>query len=64
MNQMNPLQMLMQIRQNPAAVLQQAGINIPSGMMDPQQILQYMLQNNQGMQQRYQQILQMFGGRR
>ena len=64
MNQMNPLQMLMQIRQNPAAVLQQAGINIPSGMMDPQQILQYMLQNNQGMQQRYQQILQTFGGRR
>ena len=63
MNQMNPLQMLMQIRQNPAAVLQQAGINIPSGMMDPQQILQYMLQNNQGMQQRYQQILQMFGRR-
>ena len=63
MNQMNPLQMLMHIRQNPAAVLQQAGINIPSGMMDPQQILQYMLQNNQGMQQRYQQILQMFGRR-
>ena len=63
MNQMNPLQMLMQIRQNPAAVLQQAGINIPSGMMDPQQILQTMIQQNPALQQRYQQILQMFGRR-
>jgi hypothetical protein len=57
----NPLQMLMQ---NPIGMLKQAGYNIPNGMTNPNQILQYMLQNNPMLQQRYQQIMQMFGGRR
>ena len=60
---MNPIQMLSQIRQNPSAVLQQAGFNIPAGMTDPQQIIQQMLQQNPMLQQRYQQMLQMFGRR-
>ena len=37
---MNPMQMLLQIKQNPSAVLRQAGLNIPSGMNNPQQIIQ------------------------
>lgn len=62
---MNPLlssmQMLNWIRQNPSAVLKQAGMNIPTGMNDPQQIIQHLLNSNQVTQQRYQQVLQMLG---
>ena len=52
-------QLISQIRQNPAGMLQQAGLNIPSGMNDPQQILQHLLNSGQVPQQRYQQIMQM-----
>jgi len=52
-------QLISQLRQNPAALLQQAGLNIPSGMNDPQQIIQHLLQSGQVPQQRYQQIMQM-----
>lgn len=57
--QNNPMQMLQQIRQNPAAILQRAGLNIPSGMSDPQQIIQHLMQSGQVSQQRYQQAMQM-----
>lgn len=57
--QNNPMQMLQQIRQNPAAVLQRAGLNIPAGMNDPQQIIQHLMQSGQVSQQRYQQAMQM-----
>ena len=51
--------MLQQIRQNPAAILQKAGLNIPAGMTDPQQIIQHLMQSGQVSQQRYQQAMQM-----
>ena len=57
--QQNPMQMLQQIRQNPAAILQRAGLNIPAGMTDPQQIIQHLMQSGQVSQQRYQQAMQM-----
>ena len=57
--QMNPMQMLSQIKQNPAAVLKQAGLNIPQGMNNPQQIIQHLLQTGQVGNGRYQQALQM-----
>ena len=56
---MNPMQMLFQIKQNPSAVLRQAGLNIPSGMNNPQQIIQHLLQTGQVPQNRYQQAMQM-----
>lgn len=55
----NPMQMLSQLRQNPAAVLKQAGLNIPAGMNNPQQILNHLLQSGQVPQSRYQQAMQM-----
>lgn len=57
--QNNPMQMLQQIRQNPAAILQRAGLNIPAGMSDPQQIIQHLMQSGQVSQHRYQQAMQM-----
>ena len=57
--QQNPMQMLQQIRQNPAAILQRAGLNIPAGMSDPQQIIQHLMQSGQVSQKRYQQAMQM-----
>lgn len=55
----NPMQMLQQLRQNPAAVLRKAGLNIPANLNDPQQIVQHLMQSGQVPQQRYQQALQM-----
>lgn len=55
----NPLQMLSQLRQNPASVLKQAGLNIPAGMNNPQQIINHLLQSGQVPQSRYQQAMQM-----
>ena len=62
----NPMQMMQQLRQNPAAVLKQAGLNIPDGMTNPQQIVNHLLQSGQVPQARYQQAMQMMGrfGRR
>ncbi len=57
--QRNPMQMLAQLRQNPSSVLQQAGLNIPAGMNNPQQILNHLLQSGQVTPARYQQALQM-----
>ena len=58
LGQQNPMQMLQQIRQNPAAILQKAGLNIPAGMSDPQQIIQHLMQSGQVSQSRYQQAMQ------
>ena len=55
----NPIQMLSQIKQNPAAVLQQMGMTIPAGMNDPRQILNHLLQSGQVGNGRYQQAMQM-----
>lgn len=57
--QMNPMQMLGQLRSNPAAVLQQAGLNIPAGVTNPQQIVQHLIQSGQVGQGRLMQAQQM-----
>ena len=58
--QPNPTQMLQQLRSNPVSVLKQAGYNIPEGMNNPQQMVNYLLQSGQVPQARYQQAMQMF----
>lgn len=50
---------LLQIKQNPGAVLKQAGLNIPNGMNDPRQIVNHLLQSGQVNQSRLAQAQQM-----
>lgn len=62
----NPMQMLSQLRSNPAGMLRQAGYNIPDGMNNPQQIVNHLLnsgQVNQGRLNMAQQMAQQFGRR-
>lgn len=59
MAQMNPFQMIQQLRQNPAAMLKRAGLSVPDGMNNPQQIINHLLQSGQVPQVRYQQAMQM-----
>lgn len=62
----NPMQMLQQIKSNPAAVLKQAGLNIPDGMNDPRQIINHLMQSGQVQNSRLQMAQQMLSqmGRR
>ena len=67
-NAMNPtgnmMQMLGQLKQNPLALLQRAGFNIPANFNNPQQIIQHLTQTGQISQQQLnqaQQMAQMFG---
>ena len=55
--QLNPMQMLQQLRSNPVGMLKQAGYNIPDGMNNPQQMVNYLLQSGQVPQARYQQAM-------
>lgn len=60
--QVNPVQALQQLRSNPAAVLRQAGLNVPENLVgDPQKIINHLLQSGQIPQGRYQQAMQMMG---
>lgn len=59
MPQMNPMQMLQQLRQNPVQVLRQAGLNIPDNLSDPNAIIQHLMNSGQVSQQRYEQARQM-----
>ena len=61
--QMNPMQLVQQLRANPAAMLKQRGLNIPEGMNDPQQIIQHLVQSGQVPNARLQQAMQMMGRR-
>lgn len=45
--QMNLMQMVPQIRQNPASFLRNMGLNIPDGMNDPLQMAQYLVSSGQ-----------------
>lgn len=56
--QLNPMQMLQQLRSNPMGMLKQAGYNIPDGMSNPQQMVNYLIQSGQVPQSRYQQVVQ------
>lgn len=62
--QPNMMQALQQLRANPAQVLQQAGLNIPQGMSDPNAIIQHLLQSGQVPQEAYNKALQMVQFRR
>lgn len=58
------MQMLGQLKQNPLALLQRAGFNIPANINGPQQILQHLTQTgqiNQNQLNQAQQMAQMFG---
>lgn len=59
MQRPNPLQMLQQIKSNPAAFLRQAGVNIPANLSDPNAIIQHLLNSGQVSQQRYEQARRM-----
>lgn len=58
-NRMNPMQMLQQLRQNPAAFLRQAGLNVPDNLNDPNQIIQHLMNSKQITQQQYERARQM-----
>ena len=61
---MNMMQMLTQLKNNPMALLQQAGFNVPANMNSPQEIIQHLMnsgQVNQSQVNRAQQMAQMFG---
>lgn len=50
---------LAQLRSNPAAMLRQAGLNVPDGMNNPQQIIGHLLQSGQINQNKLAQAQQM-----
>ena len=61
----NIFQMLGQLKQNPLAMLQKAGFNVPTNINNPQQIIQHLTQTgqiNQNQLNQAQQMAQMFGG--
>ena len=61
----NMMQMLTQLKQNPLALLQRAGFNIPANLNSPQQIIQHLTQTgqiNQNQLNQAQQMAQMLGG--
>lgn len=61
--QMNPMQMMSQLRSNPAAVLKSRGLNVPDGMSDPQQIVQHLISSGQVSNNALQAAMQMMGRR-
>ena len=56
---MNIMQMLGQFRQNPMAMLQRAGFNVPAGISNPQQMIQHLMNSGQISQQQFDQARQM-----
>jgi hypothetical protein len=50
---------LNQLRSNPVAMLRQAGLNVPDGMNNPQQIIGHLLQSGQINQSKLTQAQQM-----
>ncbi len=59
--QMNPMQMMQQLRNNPAAMLKARGLNVPDGMTNPQQIVQHLLNSGQISNSKLQMVMQMMG---
>ena len=60
----NPMQMVQQVKSDPAAFLKQQGFNIPQGinMHDPNAIINSLIQSGQIPNSRYQQVMQMMRG--
>lgn len=59
--QPNFQQALSQLRGDPAGTLKAAGLNIPDGMNDPQQIVNHLLQSGQVSNPRLQMAQRMMG---
>ena len=62
----DPRQMLQQLKSNPSSTLKQAGLDIPDGMDNPGQIINYLLssgQVNNARLQMAQRMMGMFGKR-
>lgn len=55
----NMIQMLGQIKNNPISFLQSKGLNVPSGMSNPNDIIQHLMNTGQISQERYNQAFQM-----
>ena len=49
----NPMMMLQRLQQNPMQMLKELGLNIPSGLSDPNQIIQHLMNSGQIDQGRY-----------
>ena len=58
-SQTDQMQMLNQLRSDPVGVLRQRGYNVPSGMTNPRQIIQHLIQSGQIAGGRLTQIQQM-----
>ena len=66
MGNVNPMQMLAQLKSNPLGLLQKAGFNVPSNLNSPQAIIQHLMNSGQISQQQMnqaQQMAQMFGAK-
>lgn len=49
----NPAQMVQALMQNPAAILQRSGLNIPANLQSPSDIIQYLMNSGQISQQQF-----------
>lgn len=59
--QITPQEAMQQLRSDPARTLQQAGLTIPAGMTDPQQIINHLMQSGQISSPRLQMAQRMMG---
>lgn len=59
MNQNNPLNMVHEIKNNPAQFLATRGVNIPNGMNNPNDILNHLMSTGKVSQGRYNQAVSM-----
>ena len=59
MNQNNPLNMVHEIKNNPAQFLATRGVNIPGGMNNPNDILNHLMSTGKVSQGRYNQAVNM-----
>lgn len=57
--QMNPMQMLQQFKNNPMEFIKKAGFNVPENMNNPNDIIQHLMNTGQISQQRYDQAVKM-----
>lgn len=62
--QMNPVQMIQQLKSDPVGFMKSRGINIPNGVdtTNPQSIINGLMQSGQIGNGRYQQVMQMIRG--
>lgn len=62
--QINPAQMVQQLKSNPVGFMKSRGINIPNGVdtTNPQSIINGLIQSGQIGNGRYQQVMQMIRG--